>query len=137
MTEEEKKALKYFNNFKVTIEENDMLFGEELTVKHGEETKKQITTILNLINKLQRENEELKESKTLIEKILDKGKGFTLRQTEYICEHYIPVQEVKDIQKAKEWALQNYSCDEADYKQIQAVGAWSICEQLLRMRRGE
>lgn len=137
MTEEEKKALKYFNNFKVTIEENDMLFGEELTVKCGEETKKQITTILNLINKLQRENEELKESKTLIEKILDKGKGFTLRQTEYIWEHYIPVQKVKDIQKTKEWALQSYDCDEADYKQSQAVGAWDVCEQLLRMGRSE
>ena len=37
------------------------------------------------------DNEELKNNKTLVEKILDKGKGFTLQQTQYIWEHYIPV----------------------------------------------
>ena len=49
------------------------------------------------IKELQRENEELKNNKTLVEKILDKGKGFTLQQTQYIWEHYIPVQKIKDI----------------------------------------
>ena len=49
------------------------------------------------IKELQKENEELKNNKTLVEKILDKGKGFTLQQTQYIWEHYIPVQKIKDI----------------------------------------
>ena len=56
-----------------------------------------IEIISNLIEKLQKENEELKNNKTLVEKILDKGKGFTLQQTQYIWEHYIPVQKIKDI----------------------------------------
>ena len=42
------------------------------------------------------DNEELKNNNTLVEKILDKGKGFTLQQTQYIWEHYIPVQKIKD-----------------------------------------
>ena len=49
------------------------------------------------IKELQKENEELKNNKTLVEKILDKGKGFTLQQTQYIWEHYIPIQKVKNI----------------------------------------
>ena len=37
-----------------------MLFGEDINVKCGNETIKQITLVLNLIEKLQKENEELK-----------------------------------------------------------------------------
>lgn len=62
MNEEEKKAVKFFYNLRATIDESNMLFDEEINVKHGKETIKQITTILNLIEKLQKENEELKEN---------------------------------------------------------------------------
>lgn len=55
---EEKKALKYFYNLRATIDESNMLFDEDVNVKCGKETMIQITTILNLINKLQKENEE-------------------------------------------------------------------------------
>lgn len=58
MNEEEKKALKYFYNLRATIDESNMLFDEDVNVKCGKETMIQITTILNLINKLQKENEE-------------------------------------------------------------------------------
>ena len=60
MNEEEKKAVKYFYNLRATIDESNMLFDEEINVKHGKETIKQITIILNLIEKLQKENEDLK-----------------------------------------------------------------------------
>ena len=59
MNEEEKKAVKYFYNLRATIDESNMLFDEEINVKHGKETIKQITIILNLIEKLQKENEQL------------------------------------------------------------------------------
>lgn len=58
MNEEEKKAVKYFYNLRATIDESNMLFDEEINVKHGKETIKQITIILNLVEKLQKENEE-------------------------------------------------------------------------------
>ena len=61
MNEEEKKAVKFFYNLRVTIDESNMLFDEEINVKHGKETIKQITIILNLIDKLQKENEQLKK----------------------------------------------------------------------------
>lgn len=63
MTEEEKEAIKFFYNLRATIDESNMLFDEEIEVKHGKETIKQITTILNLIEKLQKENEELKQDR--------------------------------------------------------------------------
>ena len=56
-----------------------------------------IKRIVDSYKRLLKENEELKNNKTLVEKILDKGKGFTLQQTQYIWEHYIPVQKIKDI----------------------------------------
>ena len=60
MNDEEKKAIKFFYNLRATIDESNMLFDEEINVKHGKETIKQITIILNLIEKLQKENEDLK-----------------------------------------------------------------------------
>lgn len=94
MTEEEKKSIKYFNNFKATIDESDMLFGEEFTVKHGEETKKQITIILNLINKLQKENEKLKEAYQE-----ESDKYFNLIKE--IPKNFIPIREIKELIKRK------------------------------------
>lgn len=60
MNEKEKEAVKFFYNLRATIDESNMLFDEEINVKHGKETIKQITTILNLIEKLQKENQQLK-----------------------------------------------------------------------------
>ena len=71
MNEEEKKAVKYFYNLRATIDESNMLFDEEINVKHGKETIKQITIILNLIEKLQKENEMLKRCHIQDNKNLD------------------------------------------------------------------
>ncbi len=58
MSEEERKAIKYFFNLRASIEESYMLFEEELeeeleelNVKCSKEMIKQISTVLNLINK--------------------------------------------------------------------------------------
>ena len=66
MNEEEKGTIKYFYNLRATIDGSIMLFDEGINIKHGKESIKQITIILNLKEKLQKENEELnKENKHL------------------------------------------------------------------------
>ena len=61
MNEEEKKAVKFFYNLRAIIDKSNMLFEGDINVKRGKETIRQITIILNLIDKLQKENEELKK----------------------------------------------------------------------------
>ena len=62
LSDEEKKAIKYFYNLRATIDESNMLFDEDINVKCGNETIKQITLVLNLIEKQQKEIEELKNA---------------------------------------------------------------------------
>ena len=104
MNEEEKKAVKFFYNLRATIDESNMLFDEEINVKHGKETIKQITTILNLIEKLQKENEELKLYNNSITSQLEqmtteKFKEGWIHKSEF--KDFIPVQKVKDKIKYK------------------------------------
>ena len=63
LSEEEKKAIKYFYNLRSTIDESYMLFDEEINLKCGKEMIKQITIFLNLITKLQKEIEHQKEKR--------------------------------------------------------------------------
>ena len=97
MNEEEKKAVKYFYNLRATIDESNMLFDEEINVKHGKETIKQITIILNLIEKLQKENEELKEENEYNKILLDMNNNFTIdKKTGNYKWNVIEIQKVKD-----------------------------------------
>ena len=89
MNEEEKKAIKYFYNLRATIDESNMLFEEDINVKCGKETIRQITIILNLIEKLQKENEELEE----INNELEAEKNEAIRRYNF---ETIPKQKVKD-----------------------------------------
>lgn len=61
MNEEEKQAIKYFYNLRATIDESNMLFDEDINVKCGKETIKQITAILNLLEKKDKEIQYQKE----------------------------------------------------------------------------
>ena len=63
LSEEEKKAIKYFYNLRATIDESYMLFVEGINVKCGKDMIKQITLVLNLITKLQKEVEHQKEKR--------------------------------------------------------------------------
>ena len=96
MNEEEKKAVKLFYNLRATIDESNMLFDEDINVKHGKETIKQITIILNLIEKLQKENEELKEEK---EQAWEEWNN--LEQGSYETEQKLK-QQIKKLQKENE-----------------------------------
>lgn len=67
MSEEEKEAVKYFYNLRATIDESNMLFDEDINVKCGKETIKQITTVLNLIEKQQKEIDDWKFTAKYVE----------------------------------------------------------------------
>lgn len=58
LNKEEKEAMIYFYNLMSSIDESYMLFDEELNVKCGKNMIKQISIIINLINRLIKENKE-------------------------------------------------------------------------------
>lgn len=102
MKEEEKKAVKFFYNLRATIDESNMLFEGDINVKHGKETIRQITIILNLIEKLQKENEELKNK--IMEKeleIIGKEEYTKASMGEIIESKYIPKEKIKELIKRK------------------------------------
>ena len=65
-----------------------MLFEEDINIKHGKETIRQITIILNLIDKLQKENELAKKQVEY-----DKTHIYT---PQTIKLNYIPIQTIQD-----------------------------------------
>ncbi len=63
--EEIEKAKEFINNIKKTIQENNMLFGEEnITIKVGKTTVQNIDTLLQYIDQLEQENKALKKGQT-------------------------------------------------------------------------
>jgi len=76
MSEEEKKAIKYFYNLRTTIDESKMLFDEDINVKCGKEMVKQITIFLNLIEKQQADLEKK-------DKIIDEIKKYAIQLDNY------------------------------------------------------
>ena len=67
MTDKQKEAVKFFYNLRATIEESIMLFDEDINVKCGKETIKQITIVLNIIKTQQAEIDSLKDFKEIAE----------------------------------------------------------------------
>ena len=93
MTEEEKNAIEIVKGLAVYYDDYSLLDEEE--IKENESVNKSIELILNLIEKLQKENEELKNQEETARKV-----------NELLVERYstsIPVQKVKDkIRKNEE-----------------------------------
>lgn len=121
MNEEEKKAVKFFYNLRATIDESNMLFDEEINVKHGKETIKQITTILNLIEKLQKENE-------LAKKQVEYDKTH-ICTPQIIKLNYIPIQKVKDKISERQFELQQ------EYKDFEDDAILIVLQELLEGRK--
>lgn len=46
--------------------------------------------------------------------------------------YYIQKSKVREKIEENKWAMEHYDCDEADYKQSQAVGAWNVLMKLLQ-----
>lgn len=108
MNEEEKKAIEI-------LKDNIGILEGKLTIKYTNyNTVKAYNTILNLIEKLQKENEELKILKSGIQTLqnlgIEDGKYIVMSKTDFLngsCKHllddYIPKQEIKDkIRKNEE-----------------------------------
>ena len=93
MTDEEKNAIEIIKGLAVYYDDYSLLDEEE--IKENESVNKSIELILNLIEKLQKENEELKNQEATARRI-----------NELLVQRYsnsIPVQKVKDkIRKNEE-----------------------------------
>ena len=92
LSEEEKQAIKYFYNLRSTIDESYMLFDEEINVKCGKDMIKQISLVFNLIAKLQKENEELKQE----------NKRIKYFSSNLFIDDYIPKRLIKNKIKEKQ-----------------------------------
>lgn len=98
MNEEEKKAIEYYQNkevsFSVDFDTEKLLRALGITEEDSFENHQiRFKTLLNLIEKIQKENEKLKN------KLLDTLEGQKVIKEEtprYIKENYIPIQKVKD-----------------------------------------
>ena len=49
-----------------------------------------------------------------------------------IFNNVVSKQEIKDKMKKYEWSMKSYDSSIADYKQSQAVGRWSVLQELLQ-----
>ena len=96
--EEIEKAKEFMNNIKQTIQENNMLFGEEnITIKAGKETAQNIEILLQYIDQLEQENKKLN-------KMIDEMTKVIIASS--ICDYFI-----KD--NCKHYAGENKKlCDE-------------------------
>lgn len=134
MNEEEKKAVKFFYNLRATIDESNMLFDEEINVKHGKETIKQITIILNLIEKLQKENEEL-------HKEIERMKSLDIYKLveDWETGQLISVQEVKDKMekdlKTNEHTILGGRRNGKTLEYGKRLGRIEMCQELLEGRK--
>lgn len=68
MTDEEKEAIDYFYNIRKSTDESIMLYDKDMNLKCGKTTIKNITLILNLIQKQQK---EIEKKDKMIDEMLD------------------------------------------------------------------
>jgi hypothetical protein len=108
MSDEEKKAIESFKE-----ENNNDLSRFDDFNSYTQFKVKRDKLIIDLIEKQSKEIEELKEVKW------------------YYEISRVPKDKIKAKMKEKEWSLENYDCTESDYKQSQAIGAWSVLQSLL------
>lgn len=110
MTEEEKNAIEIVKGLAVYYDDYSLLDEEE--IKENESVNKSIELILNLIEKLQKENKELKEYIAIAPNLdeMTATKYRNIQQDAYIQgraeeqqkaeriihENYIPIQKIKD-----------------------------------------
>lgn len=146
MTEEEKKAIKYFYNLRATIDESNMLFDEDINVKCGKETVKHITTVLNLLEKQQKEIERLENIKNICPITNTSGIKCELKEKGIInigCSYddYIAKSKIKNkieqIQKDYEETLKKVDFKEIEkmnkiiFRGITLEGQRSVLKELL------
>lgn len=102
------------------------------TTYSQEQGKKDLKILLSDYKRVSERNKVLlKENKTLKNFMKD------LFDDENIIENdYVLKDDIRDAMKKYEWATKSYDCDEADYKQSQAIGAWFALLNLIN-KKGE
>lgn len=134
MNEEEKKAIKMLDKF--TTEH------KFYNIKHSDNLEDNIEVVLNLIEKLQKENKKLKN------KLLDilKGQKVIKEETpQYIKENYIPVEKVKDkieelnsrIEKYREYVEQGIETDVDWVDNVADRETVKVLQELIKEREEE
>lgn len=93
----------------------------QFTEKSRNKLSDKIMELLTSYDKQQKEIEELKEE--------NRKKSIVIIEYQDLYEKL--EDKIKAKMKEKEWSLENYDCDESDYKQSQAIGAWSVLQSLL------
>ena len=96
---------------------------------------KAIEHILSDYKRVLKENEKIRNGRNRLFEYATAQQTTPEMLNKILREDYISIQKVKDKQKEKEWALESYDCDEADYKQSQAIGAWQVLQELIEERR--
>lgn len=89
--------------------------------------------ILSDYKRVLKENEKIRNGRNRLFEYATAQQTTPEMLNKILREDYISIQKVKD--KQKEWALESYDCDEADYKQSQAIGAWQVLQELIEERR--
>lgn len=111
MNEEEKKAIERIEDTFYTDLGKGINKFQKITLY--EDSIRDIRILLNLIEKLRKENEELKESN---KKLYEIGQEMC-KQDKYTSENYIPVQKIKDIFDVK---MHNFNyLSETDWSETQ------------------
>lgn len=113
LSEEEKKAIKYFYNLRSTIDESYMLFDEEINVKCGKDMIKQISLVFNLIAKLQKENEKIKKEN---EELKQENKRIKYFSRNLFINHYIPKIKIKELMEKLNKEIRNCDTIESVFK---------------------
>ena len=91
--------------------------------------------ILSDYKRVLKENEKIRNGRNRLFEYATAQQTTPEMLNKILREDYISIQKVKDKQKEKEWALESYDCDEADYKQSQAIGAWQVLQELIEDNR--
>ena len=119
----------------ITFVENEIKNTRRLFEEVGcyvffdEDLCKSIEHILSAYKRVLKENETLKE---LLQGNLYEMYKYYRNLANSYQGNCISKEKVKNMIKEKEWALENYNCDESDYKQSQAIGACNVLQELLK-----
>lgn len=123
-----------YNNVEEDINELKILLFQDRLTSYGKrkmvdyyeseiERQKQINKELN------KKIEKQKKLTRLAQTLTDESVKEALTEFE---KDYMSKQEIKDLMKKYEWAMNNYDSSIADYKQSQAVGSWITLQKLLQ-----
>ena len=125
-----------------SIEEDIELLQDETSslglffkCKGSEKYKIALEHILSDYKRVLKENEKIRNGRNRLFEYATAQQTTPEMLNKILREDYISIQKVKDKQKEKEWALESYDCDEADYKQSQAIGAWQVLQELIEERK--